>query len=138
LFHVNSKKALEIIDTKKTLDLTNLIVFNELNNKVNFILNNFEFYSSARFVVLFSTSEVKKNYVKKKIFFNFEEIKLDKKNFIFINKKNLKTFDFIKLNNLLKNQYIKIHLGSYLGFMTHNFIRKLLQFLRNLVYSIKF
>ena len=126
------------IDTKKTLDLTNLIVFNELNNKVNFILNNFEFYSSARFVVLFSTSEVKKNYVKKKIFFNFEEIKLDKKNFIFINKKNLKTFDFIKLNNLLKNQYIKIHLGSYLAFMTHNFIRKLLQFLRNLVYSIKF
>ncbi len=135
LINNDIKNTLSTINNNKTDNLTNLFVFNKYDKNAKLILSKVNFLSSVKFTFFFSVDEKIKKNLKKKFLYNTREIKLDNKNFIFVNNK-IDDNQFNKINNLLKAQYKKNYMLSYLKFFIHLNIKQLLMKVRSIFYSI--
>jgi len=136
LVNINIKKALEIINSNYTLDLTNLLILNKLDKNTIYILNNIKFFSSIKFLILFSFSEKEKNFVKNKFFSKSKEVKLDNENFVLINEKNLDNKNLININQRIEYEYKRSYFLGYTKFIFYFILIKILNFMRYIFYSI--
>ena len=112
------------------------MILNKLDKSTIYILNNIKFFSSIKFLILFSFSEKEKNFVKNKFFSKSKEVKLDNKNFVLINKKNLDNKNLININQKIEYEYKRSYFLGYAKFIFYFILIKILNFMRYIFYSI--